>query len=259
MKTKGLAILILTVIMALSLVACASGTGGEGSVSEPSAQTGTAAGQPDGTVPGNQDNSTPGNDQTSETAQTDNGGTSAPEIAGETLSTAYADLMKSGNYYMKYAVEMDMAGEKIESKIEAAYNSEGYAMTTEMNTGGVAVRTRMIIKGDTMYIIDDGAKSVMEMPVAANPSASNDNTDYSGLQYLGKGTDTLRGKTLTYEEYESSGVTLRYYFDGKDLYAMESKMGSVSTLMIIEALSDKIPPGIFDIPAGYEIITIPQF
>jgi len=76
--------------------------------------------------------------------------------------------------------------------------------------------------------------------------------DFSDLNYLGKGTGTINGRMLPYEEYENYGAIVRFYFDGKDLYAIESiGEGGEVMIMIIEELSNKIPPGMFTIPSGY--------
>ena len=228
---KKLLIVIFTIVVATALMSC-------GGNSAPASDNGS------GTVV---------TDDTS--ADSQGSAASVPSGAGERLSAAYANMMKSGKFYMRYTMEMNYNGETSDGKIEGAYDNDDFAMISETNVGGAIVKSRIIKKGDTMYIVNDAEKTCMEMPASASPESS-DEANYNDLTYLDNGTDTIKGRTLPYEEYDSDGATIRYYFDGKNLYAIESKdaENDASTVMIIEELSDKIPAGIFDIPADYAIM-----
>ena len=218
---KKFLIIALAIIFALSAAACGGGDSGGGGDSV----------------------STSGGDSGGSAA-------SGTDGLGDLLSATYADLMKSKKYYMKFTSHMEFDGEVVEGRTEVAYNNDDYAMIGESSFGGMTIKSRMITKGDVMYLIDDDAKTITKTSVSI--SDDTDDSDFSDLNYLGKGTGTINGRTLPYEEYENYGAIVRFYFDGKDLYAIESiGEGFDSMVMIIEELSNKIPSGMFDIPSGY--------
>jgi len=237
LAAKLLAIALVSALALFLLTAC--GDKGEQPSGTSGNTTGASANQTSGSSGKQPESSSAGND-----------------TAGKRLSAAYAGMMKGGKYYMKYSTEMEAEGEKVQTKAQMAYEGDNYASISEMNMGGMAIKSRTIKKGDAMYSINDAAKTVMKIAVPTSPEKGKP-ADFSGLNYLGDGKGTVNGKSLPYEEYGFEGGTLRYYFDGKKLYAMESKMTEATMLMLVEEFSDKIPAGIFDIPTDYQTVGMP--
>ena len=267
---KKLIAITLVVVLTLSLLtACGgasttSGSSGDASSSGRSSSVNNSATSPassekqdsndkpdsDGKpVKDKSDDSSPEKNKGDDSAREDNSGGTGE--MGDLLSATYAQIMKSNKYYMRYTTRMEFSGQVSEGRTEVAKDNDNVAMIGESSFGGMTYRSRMITKGDTMYLIDDDAKTITELTTSSSDDEESD-TDFSDIVFLGKGTGTINDKTLEYEEYDNDGAKMRYYFDGKTLYALESiGDGGESMVMIIEEISNKIPSGMFDIPKDY--------
>jgi outer membrane lipoprotein-sorting protein len=172
---------------------------------------------------------------------------------GGALTGKYMDIFASEVYYMKYSLEVD--GEDMGTEVEMAINKDDMATKTEFEMDGEVFTSRIVTKGNSMYMINDETQTVMVM----NMPVDAESNDYAKYEYIGSGTGTVKGKTLPYEEYELDSATMKYYFDGNDLYAIETKDSDTNTvaLMIIHEFSTNIPADMFDIPADYEIMSFP--
>ena len=166
-------------------------------------------------------------------------------------SSTLINWMKSGTYYMKYTTEMEYQGQKTKMKGSMAVQGDNMAMNAETTSGGYAVKSRVISLGDATYVIDDNSKTMMK--TAKNKSvASKGTADFSKIEKIGSGKGTINGRTLPYEEYKSGNYTIKYYMDGKNVYAIESKGEGTRSVMIIEEASKTVPSGSFDLPKGYK-------
>jgi len=169
---------------------------------------------------------------------------------GNLLSRDYIELMKSGKYLIHYKVTNSMAGESMTAEITTAVDGETIAATMVAE----GAKTRSLIKDGAAYLIDDENKTYMKMDLGSdmplNESEMFENT--ADLAYVGSGTDKVDGRSLPYEEYGVEGETLRFYMDGKTLYAITSKTGADLVEMVILEFTDKIPDGMMDLPEGYE-------
>jgi hypothetical protein len=124
------------------------------------------------------------------------------------------------------------------------------AVTSEMNVAGQAVKSRMLMLDGTTYIIDDTTKFIMKSPVSFS-ELNQGTADYSKMKKTGSGTGTVKGKTLPYDEYQSEGVTSKFYIDNNKIYAIETTGKGTKSLLIIEEQSKTVPRGSFDLPNGY--------
>lgn len=173
------------------------------------------------------------------------------EGASDKLANSLVDWMKGGTYYMKYTMEMDAGGQMTTVKGSMACEGETYAMTSEMEIPGMgAMKSRVLVTNNTVYIIDEGSKTYAEMPVDTSQPVEGQ-TDYREMELIGDGTGTVNGKSLPYEEYQTDDATVKYYFDGDQVYAIESASEGAATLMIIEEASEKVPAGMLELPEGY--------
>jgi predicted small lipoprotein YifL len=160
--------------------------------------------------------------------------------------------MMDGTYSYDFTMTTEGNGEKTESSGSMAAEGKNLAMTTEMTVEGQAVKSRVIIKDDMTYIIDDANKLIRQAQGGMNPTEGM-MTDYSGIAKTGDGTGEINGKTLPYEEYAESetGATVRYYLDGGQVYGIESEYEGYKTVMIITNPKNSVPSGAFDLPEGY--------
>jgi len=196
------------------------------------------------------------NNTTNSTNSTGGSGSGQTETKSGLLSTAYADIMKSGKYFMHYTTSTTMEGKTINSDIQMA--TDGGNTYFLFDTDGMKVH--QIIKGDTAYILNDDSKTYFKIAISSNDSGTTSSVkdkkiDTTGMVFLSKGRAELNGKTLDYEEYKTDYGTIRYYFDSGKLYAVVFKSDDIETTMIILELSGNVTAEMFEIPSDYKEAT----
>jgi len=175
-------------------------------------------------------------------------GSKGENPSGEEASSKGISLvnwMKDGTYYFKYTTEMEIEGEKLETKGSMASNGTDFAMTTESSLGGEKQTTRMLKKDGVAYSIMDAQKMIMKMPNAAQM------TDYSKIVFVKKGKAEIKGKVRDYEEYKAENVTSRFYHENGNIFALESVVDGNTMLMIVDSVSQNPPADMFELPSGY--------
>jgi hypothetical protein len=193
-----------------------------------------------------------GNTTNNTTNTTDSSGTSQTETKSDLLSSSYADIMKSGKYFMHYTTDTTVEGKTVKSETEMAVDGSSILMKTTADE----INTHMIIKDKTLYVLNDTEKTYYKMTISdtgsgTTSSAKDEKIDTSGITYVGKGKAELNGKEMDYEEYKTDNGTIRYYFDNKKLYAVVIKSDDMETTMVIVELSNKVTADMFEIPTGY--------
>lgn len=174
------------------------------------------------------------------------------------LSKPYAEILQGGTYYMKFTMEMKMEGQTIPALCEIGTKGGVHGVTTEIDMSVVKVKTRILMQDNKAYMIDDATKSYYEIPVE-QAQANAGMMDYSQLNYVGNGTESLDGIERRYEEYESNGTQIRFYFGEVGLHAITVKDANakVDTKMIIEEISNEVPDAILAFPDGYTAAQLP--
>ena len=175
-------------------------------------------------------------------------------IGAPTLSKAFTDAMKVDRYYMKYTLVSAIDG----TRSEGVTGADGKNGAFETTSGTMDVRMKMLVKNDKAYSIDHNTKTYSNLPAQKNPNAT---PAYADLRFIGRGSGTIEGKTLPYEEYALSDRTMRFYVEGSRLFAIESKITPkmanktvvLTNIMIIHEFSTKVPAGFLDIPQGYKL------
>ena len=170
------------------------------------------------------------------------------EGMGDLLSGTYVDMMKSNEYLMSYKATMDFDGQLTEVESTIAVKGDDMAMNSNMQ-GMVSV---IIIKDDTVYMVDHASKTVTSMAQPQDGASSMETgaIDMEGITYVGNGKE----EGLVYEEYSTAETNVRYYFDGKELKKIATTIGGQTIIMDILELSTDVPASMFDIPAGYQEI-----
>ncbi len=182
-----------------------------------------------------------------EAAETDNDGL---EGMGDLLSSAYVDMMKNNEYFMKYKANVDYDGQAMEMEVSIASKGDDVAIISDAE----GIENNMIIKDDKIYMVDHTGKTVTtwaQTPEEDDASIDVGNIDTEGITYVGQGTED----GLVFEEYTTLDSTMKYYFDGKDLVRISITIaGSDTMIMDILEMSKNVPASMFEIPAGYQVI-----
>ena len=156
-------------------------------------------------------------------------------------------------------------------------------MKTKTNFEGMEVISETYIKGDMVatvseamgmasrsvqrdnmtYVINDAARMVMVFPRSAssgNPSEEPVRT--AGLVMTGSGTARFDGRNLPYEEYslsiEDGSAKTQWFLDGNNLAGIRTITREMTVDMVILALDQNVPNSVFEIPAGYQRMEMPQ-
>lgn len=167
----------------------------------------------------------------------------AAELGG-LLSSTYAQLMRSGRYLMHYRGAVTAEGVTME--MECTLAVDGDTISNTMTTEGMTARTLYL--EDTVYSIDDASKTYRKLDI---PRDDFDSSFDAELEYVGKGSATVNGREMDYEEYRIEDGTLRFYFDGKTLYAIVTQTEDGEAIMEILELSDQVPDDMLTLPVGY--------
>lgn len=187
--------------------------------------------------------------QTEENAEDTNTAVDADtEGMGDLLSGAYVDMMKNNEYLMTYKTTMDFEGQPAEIEATIAVMGDDMVMTSN----GQGFESTIIMKGDTVYMVDHAGKTVTSWAQSEEGMGGMETgaIDTDGITYLGSGKED----GLVYEEYSAVDSNVKYYFDGKELVKIATAMGGQTIVMEILEMSKDVPASMFDIPAGYQEI-----
>lgn len=173
-----------------------------------------------------------------------------PDNLGAKLSTAYADMMKNNKYFMKYKMTSEFEGKSLEVESTVAVSGDNAAVTSIAE----GMKTTIISKGDTTYMINHSEKTVMEIPPGSPMSGTGDSqigTDE--MTFVSSGVEA----GLTYEQYSTTDGVIKYYFAGKNLAKIAFEVEGDTMVMNIIEMSSNVSDKMFDVPAGYEKTTLP--
>jgi predicted small lipoprotein YifL len=222
---KRIAIALLVLMLVLSLVAC-------GGKETPAADPGTS----------------PSGEDTPPTTQ-------APEGEGEAMASLI-DWMIGGTFSYDFTMTSESAEGTITATGSMAMDGGKVSITQEMDYDGQTMTSRIILKDDKTYVIDDASKMIIAMSGVNEEALSGMVTDYSGITKTGEGEGEFDGRTLPYEEYTQDGYVVRYYMDGGQVCGFETEAEGYKTIMVITNPTNNVPAGAFDLPEGYTEIAM---
>ena len=167
------------------------------------------------------------------------------------VEPALIGWMKSGKYYFDY--EMTAEGNGMSSTSTGSMAADGgkFARASIMEIEGHPISSKVIIKDDTTFIVDDINKMIIKQPGVNTGSVVGVVTNYSGMVSINTGTGEVGGKTLPYQEYEAAGAKVKFYLDGDQVYAIVTELGGNTSIMIISNISQNVPADVFEIPEDY--------
>lgn len=162
------------------------------------------------------------------------------------LSASYADIMKSGTYYMDYVLVIG------DTSLATKQAVQGQNSATEMEVGGTVTKT--VLKDGKLYSLNDADKTV----VVTDAIEGGASAGYDDLTFIGTG----EADSMAYEEYTFTSVndggenvtnTLRYFFTGETLTQITINSGDEIAVMAVNEITGDIPAGSFDIPDDYTV------
>jgi hypothetical protein len=231
---KRLSMLVPALALALSLAAC--GGGGDAA---------PAAGGADADPP----------------ASSEGGGNGA--AVGNLL-----DRTKSGTFYYETETTSTYEGEQYEGldlgntvyRDTYAKDGDDYAkISEETDENGVTKKIQSFKRGGEMYVINHDEKAYMRVPEELEAMGASLQDAFSGVtNKVGEGTGEIDGKTLPYEEYDTDGISTKYFLDNGQVYGYISETMGITTVSVIVKQSGKVPSELFEIPAGYTEIEPPS-
>lgn len=172
------------------------------------------------------------------------GSGAVPDALGDLLAKTYTDLLQSGSYLLHYQGTVSADGMTVE--MEAIYATDGKTVSTTMTSEGYT--THVLMQDDAYYVLNDAAKTytVLEVPPELADPFSGE-----AMEYVGKGTATVDGKEMAYEEYDDGVGVMRFYFDDKTLYAIAQQSDQGETVLKVLELSDRVTLEMLSIPDTY--------
>ena len=180
---------------------------------------------------------------------------------GEILSSGnFFDWVKAGSYY--YETKTTSSTDDDYTHYTYAKDGEDYASIVEdYEADGTLIRKiHSIKKGAQIVVINENEKTYMELPPEFADATKGIQDAFSDMKKVNEGTGEIDGKTLPYEEYDTSGIHTKYFFENGQLYGYigEVEFGDtkIVTVSIITKQSKKPPADLFEVPAGYQEIKV---
>lgn len=182
-------------------------------------------------------------------SQESNEDSSEPEVVN---SQKYADILKSGNYYIDCIAVIDMQGMKLENSMLIAVKDGNSSISVSSDLTGSLVTIRTLIYDGNVYTINDTQRSYIQI----EPSEIKDsfNTDYSKLSYIGESEGEFCDETLSCSEYSEGEDIVRFFFKENKLVGITRSISDdqVSEMaLIINGVSSNIPDHLIEVPIGY--------
>ena len=181
--------------------------------------------------------------------------------------------------------EKGTAVSKTEKIFENITKETGMHMKCSLETGGIAIEEDMykkddslyadilvqgqhvimIVKGDSMYILDDASKTAVKADLEGEQKtqidealSSMDSVFEAGTDYddFKSGTVKIDGMNYDTEEYSSDGKVAKFVYndDGDLVYVIVPASDSQELRIKIDALDGEVKDEQFDIPADYNIV-----
>ena len=160
--------------------------------------------------------------------------------------------MMNGTFSFDYAMTGETPEGDMESVGSMAMDGDKMFFRQEMTIEGQVMKSRLIQKDGTLYMIDDESQFIMTSPVQGE-EMTDIIGNYSNITLVASGTAEVGGKTLAYEDYKEgeSDETFRFYLENGEVYALEMGSDDETILMLITNASNDVPAETFDIPEGY--------
>lgn len=154
------------------------------------------------------------------------------------LGSDFIKTLKSGNYLIKYRTTTVYDGKSFEVETTYAVSGDSIAMISQDRA--------TIVKDNKVYMLNHADKTMISWDID-HTSNNLKRIDTEGLAYLGSSKEG----NLICEEYSTSLINFKLYFDGTDLVKMSPDMNRQDIVMDIIEVSAEVPESMFQVPTGY--------
>ena len=245
-QIKRLLIPALALLLIFSLMACG---GSNGNTNPPLPGSNENANSPSPSDPPPSDTSPEQNTPSADNKPADG---SISEVMGNLF-----DWTKTGTYY--YETETTSTyGDSVSlyNDIRVKDGDDYASVSVEKDADGtITRRIHTFKKGEKVIVINDLEKTYMEVPPELMALSEGVQDAFGEMTKISEGTGEINGKTLRYEEYDTGGISSKYFFDNGQVYGYTSEMTfgdeKITTVSIITKQSSNAPAELFQIPAGY--------
>ena len=194
------------------------------------------------------------NDQSQSQAATSDQAPASSSSADQAANAAdkYADILRSGTYYIDCTAVIAMEGMQLENPMLIAVKGGNSSISVSSDLSGTSVTIRTLVFDGEVYRINDAQRSYMKLD--PEQSANSFDTDFSELRYIGESSASFSGETRPCSEYARGEQAVRFFFDGGALIGMTQSITDeqVEEVMLkIKGLSSNIPGKLVELPIGY--------
>lgn len=196
------------------------------------------------------DNSKPQETPVATQAVPDAGETGAGD-GEEAGAPALIGWMKDGTFSFDFTLKSEYDGRPAEAIGTMAKEGVRYLLATTSVADEKEIKTRVLILEDATYTIDDTNRTIIKITNTNIEMMAGMPSDYSGMAEAGSGEGEVNGKILPYLEYAVGSMSVRYFLENNEVYAIEAVGEGSYSLMVVSNASSSAAPGTFDLPEGY--------
>jgi hypothetical protein len=189
---------------------------------------------------------------TTEATTTEATTAAAASITGSAAMDKLVAKMQDGEFGFDFEMTLidDENGDKAIGSV--AVQGEKTDMIMTLESAGTKTTMHILVSDGKTYIIDDTSKSVLTMgeEIGVDMAPFGEST-FSDITLIEAGEVEIKGVTLSYEDYEQDGETVRFYVKDGEIDAYETMDGENVVLIIFTSFEDDVPDDRFVIPADY--------
>jgi predicted small lipoprotein YifL len=238
---------VLAIALSLSLAAC-GGTTPAGSGEAPAGNIATET-----TTEATTTTATTTEATTTEATTTEAITTEAPadSLTGSVAMDKLVAKMEDGEFGFDFVLTMKDNAD-ISTVGSVAVKDEKIDMIMDTEVLGEPGTMHILVADGKTHILDDAAKTVftMEEEIGLEMEPFTD-SDFADITLTETGEAEVYGETLTFEDYEQGGETVRFYVKNNEIYAYETMDGENAVLLIFTSFEDDVPDDRFVVPADY--------
>lgn len=178
------------------------------------------------------------------------------------LDKNYTEIMNSEKFTIDVVIKTKTSGEELKIPITAMRDGKKLYFEAVMPVEGKgSMRFNMLLPDDgKCYIIFPAMRAYISMPAESmgdifNGEIITEDTAASGT-YIETREVTVDGKTYTCDVYEDGEISIKYYYDDRQLKRVESVSGDDVTIMEINEISDKCNNSKFVLPKYFDLTTV---
>lgn len=178
------------------------------------------------------------------------------------LDFDFSEIVNSEKFTVDVVFMSKTAGEEIKLPVVAMRDGDQLYIETVMPVEGKgSMRLNMLITNEgKAYFIFPAMKAYMPMPGESvkgifDTDFVTEDTAANGTYIESREVD-VGGKKYTCDIYEDGEITIKYYYDNKELKRVETVSGEDVTIMEINEISKKSDKSKFKLPRYFDLSTV---